>query len=66
MDKKQILKFIKDFQNIHITNICEEEHVKTSNLYTLKVSQEKMNNIKNNIDNKIKKLYEVDNETNTL
>lgn len=66
MEKQEIINFLKAFNQITVTNICKEEQVKTSNLYTMQVSKEKMNNIKNNIDNKIKKLYEEEHETDSL
>lgn len=63
--KEKELNFIKGISNIKITELCKEEKVKTSNLYTLKVSKEKLHNIKVNIDNKIKDLYKEYDETDS-
>ena len=65
MKKEKELKFIKGISNIKITELCREEKVNTSNLYTLKVPAEKLHNIKLNIDKKIKELYEDYDETDS-
>lgn len=62
INKEKDIKFINDFKNIRFRNICKEEKVFTQNYYKMEISQEKLHNIKLNIDNKIKKLYEDYNE----
>jgi len=64
-EKLKNIKFIKDFSKITVVKACSEEHIKTSNLYTLHISKENLERIKNNIDNKIKELYK-DYEDSTL
>lgn len=69
MDKEDKLKnveFLKGFSNITVAKACREENVKTSNLYTLQASRESIERIKNNIDKKIKDLYEDYNESSPL
>ena len=66
MNKRNEIEFIKGISNIRITELCKEEKVSTSNLYTLKVPLETLHNIKLNIDNKIKKVYEDYERNNTL
>lgn len=63
--KEKDLNFIKGITSIKIIDLCKEEKVKTSNLYTMKVSKEKLHNIKENIDNKIKAAYKEYNETDS-
>lgn len=58
ISKEKEVKFIEGFKNIKFYNICKEENVNPQNYYKLEVSPEKLLNIKANIDNKIKKLYE--------
>lgn len=68
-DKENKLKnvqFLKDFNKITVTKACIEENVKDSNLYTLKASKESIQRIKDNIDRKIKELYEVYDEDSSL
>lgn len=65
-DKLKNITFIKNFNKITVVKACEEEKIKTSNLYTLHVSKEKLQRLKNNIDNKIKELYEAYNENSSL
>lgn len=65
-DKLKDIKFIRDFNNITFKKVCEEEKVYTINFYRMEISKEKLHNIKLNIDNKIKKLYEDYNEDSTL
>ena len=55
-DKKENrdLKFIKEFNNIKISNICEEKNIDKSNVYKRgKYADE----VKKEIDKKIVKLY---------
>ena len=56
--KENDIEFINNFKNIRFRNICYEEKVHPQNYYKMEVSSEKIHNIKVNIDNKIKKLYE--------
>lgn len=65
-DKLKNLTFIKDFSKITVVKACKEEKIKTNNLYTLHVSKEKLQRLKDNIDNKIKELYEAYNENSSL
>lgn len=63
-DKKENrdLKFIKEFNNIKISNICEEKNIDKSNVYKRgKYADE----VKKEIDKKIVKLYNnyIDRET---
>lgn len=64
LDKKENrdLKFIKEFNNIKISNICEEKNIDKSNVYKRgKYADE----VKKEIDKKIVKLYNnyIDRET---
>lgn len=65
-EKIKNVEFIKDFNKITVAKACIEENVKDANLYTLKASLESIKRIRSNIDRKIKELYEVHNEDNTL
>ena len=66
-NKEKEVKFINNFKNIRFYDICKEEKVIPANYYKMEVSKEKLLNIKANIDNKIKKLYEdYDHESNSL
>lgn len=56
--KENDIEFINNFKNIKFRNVCREEKVHPQNYYQMEVSPEKIHNIKVNIDNKIKKLYE--------
>lgn len=64
--KLKNVKFIKGFNQITLKNICEEEKLKRNNVYSLKISNENLKRIKENIDRKINKLYEDYNEDSTL
>lgn len=64
--KLKNVKFIKDFNQITLKSICKEENVKRNNVYSLKISNENLKRIKENIDKKINKLYEDYNEDSTL
>lgn len=65
-DKLKNVQFLKDFNKITIKKACDEEGVYDSNLYTLKASRESIERVKNNIDKRIKELYEEYNEDSTL
>lgn len=65
-EKIKNIKFIKGFSKISIKKACNEEGVKTQNLYTLKTTPEKIERIKKYIDKEINKLYEVYDETDSL
>ena len=66
-EKMKDIIFIKTITNVNIRGVCSEENVKPQNFYKLKVSAEKLHNIKNNIDKKIKEAYiEYDKDTSTL
>ena len=68
-DKEEKLKnvqFLKDFNKITVKSACTEENVRDSNLYTLKASKESIQRIKDNIDRRIKELYEDYNEDSSL
>lgn len=64
--KLKNVKFIKGFNQITLKSICKEENVKRNNVYSLKISNENLKRIKENIDKKINKLYEDYNEDSTL
>lgn len=64
-EKKKDINFIRGFSNIRINKICEEEKISRGNLYTNKASASNIHIIKENIDNKIKKLYEDYDERNS-
>ena len=64
--KKKKVEFIKSLGNITVRGLCKEENVKTSNFYSLKVSNETLERIKNNVDNRIKEIYESYDKDNTL
>lgn len=64
--KKKKVEFIKSLGNITVKGLCKEENVKTSNFYSLKVSNETLERIKNNVDNRIKEIYESYDKDNTL
>ena len=57
-DKLKNVEFIKNFSKITVIGACREEHVEKSNLYKLTASKESIQRIKDNIDRKIKFLYE--------
>ena len=61
-EKLKNIEFIKNFNKITVRGACKEENVKTPNLYTMTTTPEKIALIKQNIDRKIKKLYEDYNE----
>lgn len=65
-NKMKNVQFLKDFNKITVIRACKEENVRDSNLYTLKASKESIQRIKDNIDKRIKELYEVYNEDNSL
>lgn len=65
-EKLKNVEFIKDFNKITVTRACKEENVKDANLYTLKASLESIKRIKENIDKRIKELYEAYDEKNPL
>ena len=65
-DKYKDVKFINDFKNIKFYDICKEEKVIPQNYYKMEVSKEKLHNIKVNIDNKLKQLYEEYDENSSL
>lgn len=60
------VKFINDFKNIRFYELCKEEKVSPQNYYKMEISEEKLHNIKINIDRKIKELYEAYNEDSPL
>lgn len=64
--KLKNVKFIKGFNQITLKSICKEENLKRNNVYSLKISNENLKRIKENIDKKINKLYEDYNEDSTL
>lgn len=67
INKEKEVKFINDFKNIKFYDICKEEKVIPQNYYRMEISKEKLLNMKANIDNKIKKLYEdYDGKDNSL
>ena len=51
------LEFIKKFSKITISKICKELKISSSNLYSEKVSQEKVKLIRKRIESKIAELY---------
>lgn len=57
-NKLKDIKFINDFKNIRFYEVCKEEKVSPQNYYKMEISEEKLHNIKINIDRKIKELYE--------
>lgn len=60
MDNKELyLKFIKDFNNIGINNICKKINKDVSTFYTYKYSLENMQDITDHIRNEIIKFYPV-------
>lgn len=65
-DKLKNVQFLKDFNKITVTRACKEENVRDSNLYTLKASAESIQRIKDNIDRRIRELYEGYNEDSSL
>ena len=65
-EKRKKVEFIKSVGKITVRGVCKEENVKTSNFYSLKVSNDTLDRIKNNVDKKIKELYEGYNEDHTL
>lgn len=67
MNINKEIKFINNFKSIRFYDICKEEKVFPANYYKMEISKEKLLNIKTNIDNKIKKLYEdYDHENSSL
>jgi len=64
MEKLKNVQFLKDFSKITIKKACEEENVKRSNLYKLSTTPEKIQRIKDNIDRRLKELYEEYDERN--
>ena len=58
MNKKECLMYLKLFSKISISKICNELEIDKSNLYHLRISEEKMQKVVNNIDKKIQELYE--------
>ena len=65
-EKRKKVEYIKSIGNITVRGLCKEENVKTNNFYSLKVSNETLERIKNNVDKKIKEISEGYNESNTL
>ena len=65
-NKLKDVKFINDFKNIKFYEVCKEEKVSPQNYYKMEISEEKLHNIKVNIDRKIKELYEAYNEDSPL
>lgn len=65
-NKMKNVQFLKDFNKITVIRACKEENVRDSNLYTLKASKESIQRIKDNIDKRIKELYEGYNENSSL
>ena len=57
-EKMKYLNFIKRFSDITITQACREVGVSKSSVYALEISLEKLKMIKQNIDLKVKNLYE--------
>lgn len=55
--KEKDLQFIKGITSITVESLCKEEKIATANLYTLLASEKRIHNIKENIDQKIKKVY---------
>ena len=53
-------EFIRAFLDIKITRICKELHLESDikNIYNLTASDEKLKEVRNNLENKIKVLYE--------
>lgn len=64
--KMKNVQFLKNFNKITVTRACKEENVRDSNLYTLKASKESIQRIKDNIDRRIRELYEGYDEDNSL
>lgn len=62
MEKEKYLDFIKSFSDITITQACREVGVSKSSVYALEISLEKLKMLKQNIDFKVKKLYEDNND----
>ena len=56
-EKEKDLTFIKTITNITVKGLCSDEHIDRVNVYTMKTSKEKLHNIKENIDKKIKDAY---------
>lgn len=59
-DKIKNYKFIKDFSKITVTKICKDLDINRQNVFTNKASSENIAKVKNEIDNKIKDLYNGD------
>lgn len=57
IEKEKDLVFIKRITNITVKGLCSDEHIDRNNIYTMKISKEKLHNIKENIDKKIKDAY---------
>lgn len=53
-------EFIRSFLDIKITRICKELHLESDikNIYNLTASDEKLKEVRNNLENKLKVLYE--------
>lgn len=53
-------EFIRAFLDIKITRICKELHLESDikNIYNLTASDEKLKEVRNNLEKKIKVLYE--------
>ena len=64
--KLKDIEFINNFKNIKFYEICKEEKVSPQNYYKMEISEEKLHNIKINIDRKIKELYEAYDENSSL
>jgi len=56
-NKERCLKFIKDFNNIGISNILKELEFNSSSFYTYEYSLENMQKITNKMREEIRKLY---------
>lgn len=57
IEKEKDLVFIKRITNITVKGLCSDENIDRTNIYTMKISKEKLHNIKENIDKKIKDAY---------
>lgn len=51
------LKFIKNFQKIHLQDIAKKEGIATNNLYTGQCSEIKIKKVRKAIECEIAKLY---------
>lgn len=66
-EKEKDIIFIRAIAGITIKSLCEEEKTYKQNFYTMNISEEKLHNIKLNIDKRIKEAYiEYDKDNSTL